>query len=385
MLQDFIEFKLIKMKKTFLFIFIVLPCILFAQNKNTKTTVVIEGGGEIKTEIKFNNSLKITKQPSQSKNTESKSEAENNNTSSSTGSSNSSSNSMKVYSKYDFVAGEKVVALEDFSSSSIGEFPLRWNTNGSAEIVNLDEQIGNWLEIAQKTTLLPEFINNLPENFTLEFDLACSQPFSLYSQEFSVGFVTMQKPSLDFAQWTTFKRGASGFVVGFHPLYASSKTEGQTVYKTVEAAKEVMKNKANQGQFNQASKPVVHVAIWRQNDRVRIYLNEDKVWDLPKAFANTKHNGVVFYSGAAKTPDNKYYISNLRLAVGSPDTRKNLLDEGRFSTNGILFDVNSDKIKASSYGILKEIASSLKELSDMRVKIIGHTDRDGDESSNLTL
>lgn len=293
--------------------------------------------------------------------------------------------SIKVYSKYDFVAGEKVVALEDFSSSNVGEFPLRWNTNGNAEVVNIDGQEGNWLEIAGKTTLLPEFITQLPENFTFEFDLACSQPFSLYSQEFSVGFVTMQNPAIDFAQWTSFKRGLSGFVVGFHPLYASSKTEGQTNYKMVDAGKEVLKNKINQAQFNQSSKPVVHVAISRQNDRIRIYLNEDKIWDLPKAFANTKHNGIVFYSGATKTPDNKYYISNLRLAVGAPDTRKRLQDEGKFSTNGILFDVNSDKIKPTSNGILKEIASTLKERAEMRVKIIGHTDSDGDDASNLLL
>jgi OOP family OmpA-OmpF porin len=386
-LKLFKKLKSTIMKNALIFIIIVLPLILSAQNKNNKTTVVIDGGGVIKTEIKFNNSVKISNQKTPNKSIEPISEAQSKNTSSSSssGNSNSSSNTMKVYSKYDFVAGEKVVALEDFSQSTLGDFPLRWNTNGSAEVVNLDGQNGNWLEIAPKTTLLPEFINSLPENFTLEFDLACSQPFSLYTQEFFVGFVTMQKPSVDFAQWTTFKRGTSGFILGLHPLYAISKTEGVTNYKIIEAGKEVIKNKVNQGQFNQFSKPVVHVAIWRQNDRVRIYLNEDKVWDLPKAFANTKHNGVVFYSGGAKTPDNRYYISNLRLAVGSPDTRKNLLDQGRFSTNGILFDVNSDKIKPASYGILKEIASTLKEMADIRVNIIGHTDSDGDDASNLIL
>ena len=116
-----------------------------------------------------------------------------------------------------------------------------------------------------------------------------------------------------------------------------------------------------------------------------MYLNEDKIWDLPKVLADTKHNGIVFYSGAAKTPENKYYITNLRLAIGVADTRKKLLEEGKFSTNGILFDVNSDKIKPASYGILKEIATTLNENKDMHIKIIGHTDSDGDDASNLTL
>jgi outer membrane protein OmpA-like peptidoglycan-associated protein len=47
--------------------------------------------------------------------------------------------------------------------------------------------------------------------------------------------------------------------------------------------------------------------------------------------------------------------------------------------------VNSDKIKPASYGILKEIASTLKEMADIRVNIIGHTDSDGDDASNLIL
>ena len=47
--------------------------------------------------------------------------------------------------------------------------------------------------------------------------------------------------------------------------------------------------------------------------------------------------------------------------------------------------MNSDKIQPSSYGVLKEIASTLKENPDVKVKIIGHTDSDGDDAKNLDL
>jgi len=40
-------------------------------------------------------------------------------------------------------------------------------------------------------------------------------------------------------------------------------------------------------------------------------------------------------------------------------------------TRGILFDVNSDKIKPESYGTLKEIANVLSENADVKVRIIG--------------
>lgn len=53
--------------------------------------------------------------------------------------------------------------------------------------------------------------------------------------------------------------------------------------------------------------------------------------------------------------------------------------------NGILFGINSDKIKPESYGIIKEIAGVLKENKNVTIKIVGHTDSDGDETSNLDL
>jgi outer membrane protein OmpA-like peptidoglycan-associated protein len=79
------------------------------------------------------------------------------------------------------------------------------------------------------------------------------------------------------------------------------------------------------------------------------------------------------------------YLSNLRIAVGAPDTRSKLITEGKFVTRGILFDVNKATIKPESYGTLKDIAAVLKENPSVRVRIIGHTDSDGDDASNLAL
>ncbi len=50
-----------------------------------------------------------------------------------------------------------------------------------------------------------------------------------------------------------------------------------------------------------------------------------------------------------------------------------------------MFDVNSAAIKPESYGTLKEIAGVLQDNADVKVKIIGHTDSDGDDALNLAL
>ena len=100
--------------------------------------------------------------------------------------------------------------------------------------------------------------------------------------------------------------------------------------------------------------------------------------------ADAKCNAIVYWlQGPGQ--DASYYMSNLRLAVGAPDARKKILEQNKWVTHGILFDVNSDKIKPGSYGTLKEMANVLKEYTDLKVKIVGHTDADGTDAANLDL
>src|SRR5690606_17388013 len=56
-----------------------------------------------------------------------------------------------------------------------------------------------------------------------------------------------------------------------------------------------------------------------------------------------------------------------------------------FVTTEIQFDVNSDVIKSESGPILKEMATTLQENPTVNIKIIGHTDSDGDVNANLIL
>jgi outer membrane protein OmpA-like peptidoglycan-associated protein len=116
-----------------------------------------------------------------------------------------------------------------------------------------------------------------------------------------------------------------------------------------------------------------------------VYFGENKVWDVPRALlATAKYNTILFFVPAVDA-GSEFYISNVRLAVGAPDTRNKLLTDGRWATHGILFDVNSDRVKAQSYGALKEISTVLTDTADLNVQIVGHTDSDGDAAANLDL
>jgi outer membrane protein OmpA-like peptidoglycan-associated protein len=129
----------------------------------------------------------------------------------------------------------------------------------------------------------------------------------------------------------------------------------------------------------------VHISIWRQRQRVRVYINQEKTWDVPRAIlADAKLNAVILFLPGADA-NMEYFVSNVRMATGAPDTRNKILTQGKWVSHGILFDVNSDRLKGESYGSLKEIATVLTENADLKVQIVGHTDSDGDEAANLDL
>jgi outer membrane protein OmpA-like peptidoglycan-associated protein len=283
---------------------------------------------------------------------------------------------IKAYSKYDFVPGEKVIGFEDFSTGSIGDFPVGWNTNGAGEIVTIEGKPGRWLWLTKPSVFVPEFTDKYPEDFTFEFDLLHG---IINGGGISVALV--QLDNIEQPQHWTLSGNRIHFQLN------NANTGG----KTGDSKSTVRKNSENETAnsistdlLSDAYNPL-HVSIWRQKERVRVYLNQEKIWDIPKGLAKeAKLNAIVFYVTYAEATV-QHYLGNLRLAIGAPDTRNKLLTQNKWVTHGILFDVNSANIKPESYGTLKEIANVLKENADMKVKIVGHTDADGADAANLDL
>ncbi|MES2448780.1 MAG: OmpA family protein [Bacteroidota bacterium] len=300
--------------------------------------------------------------------------------------SQSAQQNAEILRKFDFVQGDKILVLENFSQDNLGDFPAKWSTNSGGEIVELNGE--NWFNPGKNGVFMPQFINNLPDNFTFEFDVSSSANFNFYSNPLSFSIAALAKPSTDYVKWKLFNRlGRDGIEVGIHPKSVStSNSKGTTNYQIYNNGNYGDKNKALQNEFISDVKATVHVSIWRQKNRLRVYLNQQKVWDLPTAFVDgKKYNSILFQTGNFKKEEDKYYINNLRLAVGNPDTRNKLINEGKFVSSGILFDVNSANIKPESLGLIKSIAMILQENPAVKIKIIGHTDSDGDEKDNLKL
>jgi OmpA-OmpF porin, OOP family len=278
---------------------------------------------------------------------------------------------LQAFSKYDFVPGEKVIFYDDFSQDAVGDFPALWTANAPGEINTLNIAPGHWFNL-NSTDGNYFYLKNVafPQNFIVEFDIVPKKTggriaagLILYSETKPMEMDNNSHP------------GNSGVIISIEK--AGWNTLG---YKTSESALITGNSTLN---FVEQEK-VNHVIIWVQNRRLRIYHNSAKVLDMPtNIYEGTKFNRFCFRLSRGASCGS--YISNFRITDASPDMRSKLITEGKLVSYGIYFDVNSDKVKPESYGTIKGIADVLNENPGVKIKIVGHTDADGDDAANLDL
>jgi OmpA-OmpF porin, OOP family len=276
---------------------------------------------------------------------------------------------LESYSDYDFVPGDQVLFYEDFSQDAIGDMPALWASNGSGEVKTLNVAEGKWFHMnGEDAVYCYSKPIDFPVNFIMEFDF-------IPDADYADGSI------LTFYQETDDRELNDELYPGTKGLHV---VLGSAIWET--KGYDIEKDEWLEGQGKKATvkrEKVNHVIIWVQQRRVRIYHQGEKVVDMgTNIYAGTRFNRFRF-SGwdRASLP----YIGNVKITTASPDTRSKLLTEGKLISYGIYFDSGKDVVKPESYGSIKEIADVLKENPDLRIKIEGHTDSDGDAASNLGL
>lgn len=294
---------------------------------------------------------------------------------------------LKSFSKYDFIPGEKIVYYENFESEALGELPQGWNTSNSGEVVTLDNSAGKWLRLHKQGAYLSANQQVFDENFTMELDLLLQLKNNgwIYP-DFSVGFLSTGEDNPSANEYLkSFTKNTAVLATIFPGEYNSSKilvessNQEKTYFKSEPKAFGILEKYYGSP---------VHIAIQVQKERFRMWVNETKIFDVPKAVpVGDKINQLFFKVGTTNYAEEQYgvFISNVKVGQGLPDTRHKLIETGNFTTSAILFDVNAATIKPESAGVLKEIAGVFKQYPDLKVKIVGHTDSDGKEADNLAL
>jgi len=274
--------------------------------------------------------------------------------------------------QYDFVPGDKILYFEDFSQDAIGDFPALWTSNGGGEVKTVNIAPGKWFHLnGEDAVYCYSKSIAFPDNFIIEFDI-------IPDEEYSYGLVlTLYEEDPE-----NPKEINDDLYPGRSGLHITLKKDGwDTRGYTNSPEGDWIEGEASKNPL--ITEEVNHVIIWIQKRRVRIYHQGAKAMDVPtNIYAHTKFNKFLF-SGwdRASWP----MITNLKITTAAPDTRSKLITEGRLTTYGITFDVNKADIKPESHGTLNDIATVLKENPTVRVKIVGHTDSDGDDALNLDL
>ena len=278
----------------------------------------------------------------------------------------------------DFVPGEIVLFEDDFEKDALGDFPAQWNTNGSGKVVTIGGLDGKWLDVVHNCIITPVMNRQLPENSTIEFDLFLRSEAARSTPFIQFGLTQVK----DILKEDLFYQDR--FFINLHRY---TEEDGKTLEYGLK--NDIIGNKSNFPLTSYVNK-VLHVALAINKSRIRLYLDDNKIIDLPRALTNAMRNSFFLNNNAViPASETGMLISNVRIASAETDARgllvKQLMEEGKAVTNDILFDVNSDKIRPESFAIINQFGDALQKQSSLKIKIIGHTDNDGNDAGNLAL
>lgn len=261
---------------------------------------------------------------------------------------------MTLYTKYDFVPGDKVIFYDDLAREEVGEFPSRWGLDhGVFEVAKVGGQ--NWVLCTDRGRIFPKMTAGaLPEKYTVELEF------------FSNGAV--HDGWFNF-QWLDSEDQKIGELTVAYSYMTSLEIMGKRL-----ASKNI--EKLPKGRH------VMRVMATRST--IKCYIDQERVANVPKVdgFAPVKF----------AVDENPYFednktalIGTFRYAEGGKTLKEQLDEAGRIVTHGILFDSGSDKIKGESYKTLADIGALLTDSPELKVSIEGHTDADGADAANVTL
>lgn len=279
----------------------------------------------------------------------------------------------QIYTKFDFIPGEKTIFFDDFSDTDVGEFPRKWTLDGpkpggNSTVEVVEYQGKHFLRPVPGAQGQPPAIQylrlsqkgDLPQKFTIEFDavLAPINDSPVYEVMYKVLLVPADK-KIDI-----FRRASPGAV-----LISGQENESANTSTVV---------KLNDGRVH-------HIAISVNGTFVKAYIDNQRVINDPDGVRRPIRQVGLLMSTPNNFRTDKLLFTNFRLAEGGKDIRAALDTDGRIVTHGILFDTGKATLKPESLPTLKKILSLLNEDQELRFSIEGHTDNQGGKGINGPL
>ena len=264
---------------------------------------------------------------------------------------------MQLYTKYDFIPGDRVIFYDDLSSEELGEFPSRWRLDqGVFEIANQGGK--NYIMCTDEGGIRPRIaVGPLPPKYTIEME------FYVKNLE--------AKSHWFFIKWYD----ADGSEIGNFAVRDHDRTN-------LRLGNDDLASKALPVPLG----PGLHtMRIMATQTTMKCYVDNERVANVPATEGFQPTDIGVWMDPWLDEQGNPMLIGTFRYAEGGKTLKQQLDETGRIVSHGILFDSGSAKIKAESYKTLADIAKLLTDDPALKLSIEGHTDSDGTDEANLTL
>ncbi len=204
-----------------------------------------------------------------------------------------------------------VIYSSNFNAGNLGDMPKGWKTNGMGSLKTIDGRPGKWLNLNESTLYETDFIDTLPENYNVEFDVITN-----YKDDQRVPQLTARvyKKGQEFSE-----AGISLFIEPNGGSVSSPNRFGITTFSAGggEKVRATNRDLTVLSQKNNSNEPM-HVSIMVRGQQLRVSLDGERIYDLEEAVpTNVKLNRIAFkvddYGGAK---DNyKYYLANLQVTA----------------------------------------------------------------------
>lgn len=267
---------------------------------------------------------------------------------------------MTLYTRYDFVPGDKVIFYDDLSGDMEADFPHRWKLKeGNFEVARLGNE--KWILCTDEGSIIPKTPEgSLPTNYTVEMEV-----YAFGGKDYNSHYRIF---------WLDAKGARIGnFEIGYYGLeYGRFRFKGRSITDMYLPSGPLAKGP--------------HVMRIMANERaIKAFMDNVRIANMP---LDEEFSPVGFevktnpWSEVAKYPQ---LFRNFRYAEGSRSMKEQLAESGKVITHGILFDSGSSTIKAESYRTLREIGNLLSDDASLRLSVEGHTDSDGADDYNMEL
>ena len=263
----------------------------------------------------------------------------------------------KVWANYDFVPGQRTLFFTDFTEDEVGNFPRRLEfKTGGMEIVEFEGGQRALKATSQSDFFIP-LPEVLPEKYTIELDVISRKGQGVGASTFEILGGKERDRESSQVSW-----GNGYFNVEGGPVKVTFETHDTERYLGKPASFRML----GDGKY------------------LKAYVDEKRVANIPNAAF--RRDKVLFVRLEGRNDDqDAVYITRIRVAESQKTIYDALKTDGRWATQGILFDTGKSNIKPESTPTLKQISATLKEHGDLKVEIQGHTDNVGKADANLKL